>query len=374
MDRKTHQLIQSCYETVVAPGTWPKFLQQLTEAMDAKGCLIFEIDHSDREIRVPLFNEAFQGELLNAYMSLFAGFEQKEQSRFDTIAASDDRIELVRDQQLFDHEDARKSQANVQALGNFGIGYRAFALLDKDNRSRYRFSIQQSGRHGALSEGEERMLQNILPHMAKALQLGRPFVEREASHEGLLTAMSQLGVGIAILDAQGREAFANTEHHRQCEAFDTFRKTPGGHLQMNANGDSVRLNRLLGDMLAHGGFGARPRREAIPFEGGGQLGAICLEISPRPEGGAILYSYDTTRPISVDAGILRQVYGLTDAETEVLTLAAEGLTNPEIAERRGRSAATINVQLKSLLAKTDCANRTQLARLMLNFGAKTCPV
>lgn len=371
MDRETHQLIQSCYETVVVPGSWPKFLQQLTEAMDAKGCLIFEIDHTDSEIHVPLFNEAFQAELLDAYMSLFAGFERNEQLRFNEIAAAEDRIELVRDQQLFDHEDTRTSQANVQALGNFGIGYRAFALLDKDNRSRYRFSIQQSRRHGALSEAEERMLQNILPHMAKALQLGRPFVEREASHEGLLTAMSKLGIGIAILDARGREVFANDEHSRQCDVLDTFHKTSEGHLRMNANGDSVRLNRLLGDMLAHGAFGARPRREAIPFDGGGQLGAICLEISPRPEGGVILYSYDTTRPISVDAGILRQVFGLTDAETEVLTLVAEGFTNPEIAERRGRSAATINVQLKSLLAKTDCANRTQLARLMLNFGAKT---
>ncbi len=371
MDRVLHDLIRACYETVVAPESWSAFLEQLTTVLDAKGCLLFEVDTAQgTPLRVPLFNESFQNDLLQTYMAFFANYEIAEQARFNALANPADRIELIRDAQLFPDEESRAAQPNVQALGNFGIGHRAFALLDKDNRSRYRFSVQHSGRHGPLKDQERVQLQQILPHMAKALQLGRPLLKREATMEGLVAAMSKLDIGVAILDASGRETYANAEHDRQRAELGTFRKAPDGTLHLSANGDSVRLNALLKDMLRHGQFGARPRREAIAFEGGGHLGAVCLEVCPRPDGGAIIFSFDTSRGVFVDSDVMRRTFGLTQSEAAVLSYVADGLTNTEIAERRGRSPATVNVQIKSVLAKTRCTNRTQLARLMMNFGSK----
>jgi DNA-binding CsgD family transcriptional regulator len=49
-------------------------------------------------------------------------------------------------------------------------------------------------------------------------------------------------------------------------------------------------------------------------------------------------------------------------------MVAEGLTNAQIAERRDRSIATINTQVKSILSKTQCLTRAQFVRLVLGFG------
>jgi DNA-binding NarL/FixJ family response regulator len=49
-------------------------------------------------------------------------------------------------------------------------------------------------------------------------------------------------------------------------------------------------------------------------------------------------------------------------------MVAEGLTNAQIAERRNRSIATINTQVKSILSKTQCLTRTQFVRLMMSFS------
>ena len=46
------------------------------------------------------------------------------------------------------------------------------------------------------------------------------------------------------------------------------------------------------------------------------------------------------------------------------------LTNREIAGHRDRSVETINTQVKSLLAKADCANRTQLIRRATTIGCR----
>ena len=56
--------------------------------------------------------------------------------------------------------------------------------------------------------------------------------------------------------------------------------------------------------------------------------------------------------------------------TSLHGLLAEGLTNRQISDRRNRSVETINSQVKSLLAKADCANRTQLIRRATTIGCR----
>jgi len=57
---------------------------------------------------------------------------------------------------------------------------------------------------------------------------------------------------------------------------------------------------------------------------------------------------------------------VTEREREVLTLAARGLTNAEIAIALGTSPNTVKKQIASLLDKCEVANRTELAA---RFGA-----
>lgn len=52
---------------------------------------------------------------------------------------------------------------------------------------------------------------------------------------------------------------------------------------------------------------------------------------------------------------------LSPAETEVAQLALSGLTNSQIAERRGTSARTVANQMASLLRKLGVASRRELA-------------
>ena len=53
--------------------------------------------------------------------------------------------------------------------------------------------------------------------------------------------------------------------------------------------------------------------------------------------------------------------GVTSREMDVLLLLAEGLTNPQIAERLYLSPATVKTYVEQLLAKTGAPNRTRLA-------------
>jgi DNA-binding NarL/FixJ family response regulator len=54
--------------------------------------------------------------------------------------------------------------------------------------------------------------------------------------------------------------------------------------------------------------------------------------------------------------------GVTSREMDVLSLIAQGLTNPQIAERLFLSPRTVETHVAHLLAKTGAADRSGLTR------------
>lgn len=59
---------------------------------------------------------------------------------------------------------------------------------------------------------------------------------------------------------------------------------------------------------------------------------------------------------------------VTDREREVLVLLAPGLSNADISDRKHLGVTTVKTHVASLLTKTTCNNRVQLAVLAARYG------
>ena len=83
-----------------------------------------------------------------------------------------------------------------------------------------------------------------------------------------------------------------------------------------------------------------------------------LDVRQLPDGPGLVIRVTRTAP---SRGVLAS---LTPREREVARLAADGLTNAEIAERLGISPATVKDHISNVLARVGVRRRVELARLI----------
>jgi DNA-binding NarL/FixJ family response regulator len=73
--------------------------------------------------------------------------------------------------------------------------------------------------------------------------------------------------------------------------------------------------------------------------------------------------YEPESP-ALDSGDFELWDTLTPAEQQVARLAAQGLSNPKIAARRGVSLRTVETQMTAILRGLDILNRHQIASML----------
>ena len=364
------------YDAVADPAGWQPVLDKVVDRTGAHGSIVFEWVEtgSERHLTAPLHSGSYQPQALTFYLKAVGHLEERDQNIVRRYTQDHDAVELLDDSLIASTAEGLRKTEHVKFLQSIGIFHRAAGVMNKDNRWISLFSLQLGAGRPQLSAPERAFLSPQLPHLAKALDLSIPLRQLHQRYKSVLSAMDRLTIGLCVLDGRGRIVARNEEFQRQQEAYRSFRVSPDGQLLLRDADAAGRLATLMGHASSHGRFGARPRKESVTHDPAENL---CIEISPlgkldemgsRPLDGFLVSSTDTNLPLQCNTESLRRAYGLTEAEAALMEPISQGLTNPEIADRRERAVATINSQIKSILVKSGCANRTQLVRAMMRFG------
>ncbi len=373
-------LILDIYDTSIDPKLWPGVLDKIADFIGARGAFLFELEgeEPDRVIIAPYFSRKYQAEHVLGYLARHNRQELLDQDNLAYHSRRCDGIELIGEEVLYESRAEYLDRPNVQEMIANGIHHRAGALLNKDYIRHGRFALQFSRRDGPLTDENRRKAALLLPHVAKALSIARPTLQLERQFNSIIGCLDLLRIGICILSRSGTVVFSNTEFDRQVQDYPVFSISAERKLELKDGNLGQQLAAFRNDVARHGRAGARPHKEAIITHSDVNARALCIEICPLTSAdglnetrldGHIVYSLDSAMAVSIDAAMVAGAFKLTLAEQEVLDLLSEGLTNAEISERRQKSIETVNSQVKSILAKTNSANRTQLLRLVTGISA-----
>lgn len=370
-------LIARIYDCALQASLWPEVLQDIAQQGGAFGAMLFDCEWQGPTERVALryCSTVYDPALVGWYVDTHNSHEVHDQHRFARLSSSGDEVNLIRCDDLYASRAELEAKPNMLAMMDFGVHYRAGALLSKDTAAMDRFALQFRQNQGPMSEPARQAVTALLPHVAKALSIGRVLQSTEAQKRALAQTLEAVPFGIGIIKANGAILYSNSEFRHLCETYRLIGVMNAA--QLRVPNLPLPMQALLRSAQAHGKFGARPLREAAfvpgPLDGTG----LFLEISPisdHPEferfgdGSFLVSLLDSQRAHVINPDIVRRFFPLTDSEMSVLELVVKGHTNGEIAELRGRSLETVNTQMKSLIRKSGTRNRTELVRVAVSLS------
>jgi DNA-binding CsgD family transcriptional regulator len=279
---------------------------------------------------------------------------------------------------LYDEEVPARERSTLKFLyERFGIAHRAAARLNRDGAWLGALSLHYHERHGPMTEAEATTAGLFLPHIAKIVEVTRPFMVLKSRFQAVMAALDRFHVGVFILSTTGHTILRNREADRILDLDDGLSLDRSGQPQPAHDAE----RRALRDAILKAAATARAEGDqaetllALPRISGGD--PFLAEVVPiRGCGieldsgftGAMMLVIDPMHTDVVSTEGMQALYNLTGAESDTCRLLAEGLGTGDIADAQNLTLETVRTYVKRILDKTGTKNRVQLVRLALTVN------
>ena len=251
------------------------------------------------------------------------------------------------------------------------------AVLDKSASSAALFGVFRSERDGVVDDEARRRMRLIVPHIRRAVLVGRLIDLKSAEAATFADTLDGLSAGICLIDASGRIVHANAACHVILDAGDPFCVTGGRLVARDAEVDQTlqALFAAAGD----GDVAIGTQGIALPLTG--QDGARYIaHVLPLTSGARRLTGFAYTAVAAVfirkaalespaPPEVIARTYKLTPTELRVLLAIVEVGGVPEVATALGVAETTIKTHLGRLFVKTGAARQADLVKIVAGYAS-----
>jgi len=232
-------------------------------------------------------------------------------------------------------------------------------------------NITRPEHKGAFSPADLAYCEAIHPHMVRAYDLGQRFGATRRLSGALASVLDHSPHGLFLLDDDGRLHHANRNGERMLAQPGALRLA-AGRLTAPSAADARRLDGLIAQ--AGSADGARRAGGSMVLAMAERRLPLSLTVSPvrserfapfAPGHTIVVCVTDLEVAVSVPEQKLRELFGLTPAETRLALAIFDGQTPAEAAESLGISHNTARNQLARVFEKTGANRQSALVRLIM---------
>jgi len=235
--------------------------------------------------------------------------------------------------------------------------------------------IMRSKGAGPWSDGEIRVIHEIVPHLNRALKIYSEFTHLRLKQDSLLKGLDRLVIGLILYDRSAQPVYINPTAKSIIKSHPALRLQEGDLLLVNS-ADDKNLRKTIIDTAEIDPDDSWKQSVAIGITHPDLEVLLPILITPMHthlitsdldyEGAKVavfLSDPNLQQPISIDS--LVSVYSLTPSEAQVAISLANGHSIEQIASNSNHSVHTIRSQLKSVFRKTVVSRQSELIKLLL---------
>ena len=373
MDRRhSSTIIPDIYQATINPDHWDRVLEKITEITRSKIVYLHYLD----KIKGTASTFAQFGSPTHSRQNCNKQFEKLDRL-FARDLSDDDKDEYH--WQFFSPEVDSQSDIASEIYESWmkpaGIYYLGRIEFSIDDARKAAIVFLRDEETGVWREGEIRVMNEIAPHLKRALDIHSEFTYLRLRSDALLGGLDRLVIGLILYDRHVRAVYINPTARAIIEAhpamglgvdglflYDSdddrnFRETIRETADIDTD-DSWRQSISIG--VTHPEVDTPLPLLVTPMH------ANLLTSDLDYEGAQVavfLSDPNLQQPISIDN--LVSVYGLTPSESQVAISIANGHSIDNIARTSNHSAHTIRSQLKSTFRKTGVSRQSELIKLLL---------
>jgi DNA-binding CsgD family transcriptional regulator len=221
-------------------------------------------------------------------------------------------------------------------------------------------------------ESDRRMLTMVLPHLQRAFQVYEHLEMAAARSAVAIDQLDSMDTGLAVVGADSRLFFASNVADRVLRHGQHL-ALRDGCLHAPRSRNVPLLNRLIATAIRTsaglpGGSGGTMKIEGLD---GSFLPVLIAPMRAASSGIGLLQPAASVIFANPDAQApppeqkLRQTFGLTPTELQLLMALLKGQRLSEFADAVGITYETARIHMKHLLQKTDCHRQVDLVRTVL---------
>jgi DNA-binding CsgD family transcriptional regulator len=248
--------------------------------------------------------------------------------------------------------------------------------LHKSPTSAALVGVFRHERHGAADDESRRRLRLIVPHLRRAVLIGKTVDLKTSEAAVLADALDGINAAIFLVDARGRMVHTNASGHVLL-AEGSLLRASGGKLGAN----HARAEQALHEAILAAGSGdtmVGTKGIAVPLitRGGEHYVAHVLPLTSgaRHRAGrgyaavAALFVHKAALATRSPPEVIAETFKLTPSELRVLLGIVEVGGVPETAAALGIAKATVRTHLLRLYAKTGTNRQPELVKLVAGFS------
>ena len=255
-------------------------------------------------------------------------------------------------------------------LPHLGIHHMIGAVFAADGGAVGVLGIHRPRDAAAFDRPERQAAALLLPHLERALRIGRRLTDVAARRDAALASFDTLDTGVIIADARGRIRHVSRIAEAilaRCDALALH----GGWLRAVSSPVQARLAKALRAAAAvAGGHGFDlPPPMRVERDGRSSITLVVSPLSPRSthigwqEPLALILLRDPEHPpLRIDH--LRALYAFTPMEAATAAELARGQSLPGIATALGIGIGTVRTHLKQIMLKTGTNRQAQAVALL----------
>jgi len=371
------QLIARIYDAVLTPEDWPDLLVDIAKVGNAKHTNLILHDSSNPEVTIAAasYDDAIFEEYHERYMA--------SEKPMAINMALHPAFKMITDEELCNWGIHYLDMPIIPFIAEkLGVKRRIVARLhDHDiwfDGLTFFYGLEREN----MTPAENKDVQFILPHVAKAISVSRPFNMLKTRFQAILSVLDRFHMGVFLLSASSAVMLKNNEASRIVDLKDGIYLTSDGRLKSNVDSSDGALSTAIRDAVSTVNAEANNAGTLLAVPRTSGESAFLIDVSPFSDslnelgeqfkGGLVLVIDPNNRSVISTRGI-DLLFGLSQAESGVCELLVDGHKTEDMADIRGVSIETIRSQIKSVLAKTNSVNRSDVLRRALSLNLPIDP-